>query len=192
MEGKFLDRIAETFNPEAPDGQTLDQVMDKVTGAVKAHSEDLREEHFYLKKHWVELRDDPGFHELTFHVFNPEGEYLRFTDGQFFLGQWRYTGNKLMVGKKVNEEDDTYEARVYELAYMDDEFFVMKVLANPNKLVKEKESKYFFLVKEAYGRKYDWYEATQLLFRKHQNNNQFFILVAIIVLLLIALIVLLS
>ncbi len=192
MEGKFLDRIAENFNPAAPDGQTLDQVMDQVIKVVKPHSEDLREENFYVKKQWIELRDDPNFHELVMHIFNPEGEYIRSSDGEFFMGQWRYAGNKFMLGRKVNEEDDTPEAKVYELAYLDDEFFILKLLANPKKLAQLKESQYFFLIKEAHAKKLDWYEATQLLFRKHQNNNQFFILVSFIVLLLIALVLMLS
>lgn len=196
MEGKVLDRIAQAFNPEKPEADTLDGYLDQILPLIKKWSEDLREEEFYVGKHWVEVRDDEKFHELRLHIFNSENEYLRSSDGSLFTGEWRYAGNKLMIGKKVieneNEEDQGEAGKVYELAFMDDEFIIAKLLANPRLIRDSGESGYLVLVKESYGRKLEWRELAEMLFTKYQNNNSFYITVSIIILLIIAIAMLFS
>ncbi|MCB0650363.1 MAG: hypothetical protein KDC85_03740 [Saprospiraceae bacterium] len=182
MDNKIVDNIADAFNSDLPPADTMDEYLDKIIPQIRHHSEDLREEKFYVEKHWIEFRDDDDFHEITMHIFNPEGEYLRSIDGDYHAGEWRYLSNKLIFGFKESEGE------IYELAFLDGDFFILKKHGNP----KAMERRYFVLVKEAVARKVEWRQALELLFNKYKNNNSFYITVAVIILLIIAIIFALS
>ncbi|MEZ5039802.1 MAG: hypothetical protein R2828_07920 [Saprospiraceae bacterium] len=177
MDNKFLDQIAKSFNTEMPAANSLDEYLDKVIKVVKPWSEDLRETNFYLGKHWIEVRDDENFHSVVMHIFNEEGEYLRVVDGDLSSGEWRHLGNKLV-----------FEDEVFELAFMDPEFFILVKHGNPNKF----KRKYFVLVAEKLANKFTWRELVELLFNKYRDNNNFYLTVSVIVILIIAIIFLLS
>ncbi len=179
---KFLDNIADLFNQEMPVASDLDGYLDKVIKLIKHDSEDLREEKFYVGKHLVEVRDDDDFHEIVLRIFNPEEEYLLSIDGDLVCGSWRYIQNKMIFGQK------DCDGEIFESAFIDDEFLILKKLGNP----KAMERKYLFLVKESIARKMEWREAVEHLFNKHQDNNNFFILTSVIVLLIILLVFMLS
>lgn len=187
MENKWLDQIAENFNTPFPEAETLEEYLDKIIPLVKANSEDLREEEFYTDKPWVEVQDNENFHELVFHFFSPkpnedeiDREYLKTIDGKVWQGKWRYVGNKIFLG------DDSYsDTRVYELAFMDNEFMVLKLLANPKKFTTEKKSKYFVLTVEKLGRKLEWLDLMRHLFEKYQSNNLIYYIIAVIIAMII-------
>lgn len=187
METKFFDSIAELFNTQTfPEGNaTLDEYLDDVIGIVKGNSDDLREEGVYTNKPWVEVRDDENFHELVFHFFSPQPtededkEYLRTVDGEVEQGKWRYVGNKLFIG-----DEDYDKTLVYELAFMDSEFMILKLLANPKKFSQENTPKYFVLAVEKLGRKLEWLDLVKYLFEKYQSNNLTFYLIAIFIVLI--------
>ncbi|GJM34306.1 MAG: hypothetical protein DHS20C18_33070 [Saprospiraceae bacterium] len=180
MENKLLDKIANSFNTDLPEADSMDEYLDKIIPVVRRWSEDLREENFYVGNHWIELRDDDSFHELVLHIFNPEQEYIKSVNGKMINGEWRHLGNKLLITHD--------EGEVYELAFMDPEFFILKKHSNPNVM----DRRYFVLVKESIARKLEWREALELLFNKYKNNNSFYLTLAVIVLLIIAIIMVLS
>lgn len=187
MENKLFDRISELFNTPFPEAETLSEYLDKVIPLVKEHSEDLREEQFYTNKPWVEVQDNENFHELVFHFFSPkpneddiEQEYLRTIDGEVWRGKWRYVGNKIFIG-----DDDYDDTKVYELAFMDGEFMILKLLANPKKFVAEKKPKYFVLTVEKLGRKLEWLDLVRHLFEKYQSNNLIYYIIAIFIALIV-------
>ncbi len=180
MDNKFLDKIADSFNTELPPAESMDEYLDKIIPVIRRWSEDLREENFYVGNHWIEMRDDESFHEMVFHIFNEEQEYINSIDGEVSISEWRYMGNKLMIGGD--------EGEIYELAFMDQDFFILKKLSNPKALSR----RYFVLVKESIARKLEWREALELLFNKYKNNNSFYWTMAVIVLLIIAIIIVLS
>lgn len=187
MENKLIDRIADLFNTQQfPEGHTtLDEYLDDVIGIVKGNSDDLREESVYTNKPWVEVRDDENFHELVFHFFSPQPaededkEYLKTVDGEVEQGKWRYVGNKLFIG-----DEDYDKTKVYELAFLDGEFMILKLLANPKKLSEDNTSKYFVLAAEKIGRKLEWLDLVKHLFEKYQSNNLTYYLVAIFIVLI--------
>ena len=189
MESKFLDRIANAFNVEIPPAESMDGYLDKILPVIRPQSEDLREEKFYVGRHWVEVRDDEEFHELIFHVFNEDNEYIKSTDGEVWFGKWRYLGNKLIFGKlDPDDEDPTGEA--FELAFLDPEFFIMKKLNSPLKF--EPNKKYFVLVTEPLARRIEWKDLMHMLFDKYRNNSNFYIMIVLIVLLICAIVLALS
>lgn len=189
MESKWLDKVANAFNSEVPHAESMDDLIDKMIPLIRPHSEDLRETQFYVGKHWVEVRDDEQFHELNFHLFNPEDEYIKSEDGQVYLNKWRFLANKLIFGKlDPDEEDPTGEA--FELVFLDPEFFILKKLNNPLKFTQNR--KYFVLAAEHLARKLEWYELMQYLFNKYRNNNNFLIVIVLVVLLIFTIVMSLS
>lgn len=177
MDNKFLDSIAKSFNTEMPAAETLDEYLDKVLGVVRPWSEDLKETSFYIGKHWIEVRDDEKFHSVVMHIFNEDGEYIRVVDGDLSSGEWRYLGNKLV-----------FEDEVFELAFMDPEFFILTKHGNPRKFGR----KYYVYVAERLAKKFTWRELVELLFNKYRDNNNFYLTISVIIILIIAIIFLLS
>ena len=187
MDNKIIDDIANTFNRDLPSAETMDEYLDKIIPLIRHRSEDLREESYYVGKHWIEMRDEDDFHEMVLHIFNPEREYLNSIDGNFERGEWRHIGNKFMFG--FNEgEDDIYKGQVFEMAFMDNQFIILRKHANPKSL----ERRYFVLVLEPIARKYEWREALELLFNKHQNSNSIYITVLVAIVLIVVIFMLLS
>ena len=182
MDNKIVDNIADAFNSDLPPADSMDEYLDKIIPQVRSNSEDLREEQFYVGKHWIEFRDADDFHQVTMHIFNPDGEYIRSVDGNYQIGEWRYLENKLIFGFQG------IQGEIYELAFLDGEFFILKKHGNP----KAMKRRYFVLVKEKLARRVEWREALEMLFNKYKNSNSFYITVAVIILLIIAIFVALS
>ncbi len=196
MENKIFDRISELFNTPFPKEETFDAYLDKVIPLVRSNSGNLKEEHFYTNKSWVEVQGNENFHELVFHFFSPkpklledgeaiELEYLKSTDGEVWQGKWRYVENKIFIG-----DEDYQDTKVYELAFLDNEFMILKLLANPKKFIVEKKDKYFVMVIEKLGRKLEWLDLVKHLFEKYQGNHLIYyiipILIAMIMILLLS------
>lgn len=178
MDNKFVDNIADAFNSNLPHAETMDDYLNKILPQIRPNSEDLREENYYIGKHWIEFRDEDDFHEVVMHVFNPDGEYIRVVDGEYATGDWRFLGNKFVIDSR----------EVFELAFLDGDFFILKKHGNPNAM----NRKYFVMIKEAVAKRVEWREALELLFNKYQNNNNFYVTISVIILLIIAIIVALS
>lgn len=151
----------------------------------------MKEQKFYINKSWVEVQDKEDFHELVVHFFSPkpelvedgeviEWEYLRSTDGEVWQGRWRYVGNKLFIG-----DEDYEDTKVYELAFLDNEFMILKLLANPRKFIAEKKNKYFVLTIEKLGRKLEWLDLVKHLFQKYHTSNYMYYLIAVLIALIV-------
>lgn len=167
-----------------PQAASLDGYLDKIIPVVRPWSEDLREQQFYVGRHWIEVRDDEKFHELVLHIFNEGDEYLKSIDGDIEAGSWRVLGNKLVFGIGGAEE-------VFELAFMDPEFFILKKHSSPKKIALM-EQRYFVLVNEPIARKLEWRDIVELLFNKYRDNSSSYIYISIAVVLLVVLILILS
>ncbi len=178
MQGRLLDKIAKPFNVEMPERETLTSTLDVLLPQIRQHSEDLREEHFFLERHWIEVRDDETFHEVVLHVFHDGGEYVTSTDGQMDCGQWQHLGNKFVLGSS------TCSGTLYNLAFLDGEFFILQRHGNARSF----DQKYLVLVHEPIARRMELNEALEYLYDKYRNTNSFFITVAIVVLLIVVLV----
>ncbi len=189
MQTKLLDRITKSLNTEPPIANSMDEMLDRIIPLIRPWSEDLREEGYYVGRHWIEVRDDETFHELTMHIFNEENEYLKSVDGELSIGRWRYAVNKLMFGPGVDRSGAEEEAgHVFELAFMDREFFILRHYGNPRKF----ERRYFVLIIEPIARRVEWREAMDYLYNKYRNNNSFYITITFIVLFIVLIVLLLS
>ncbi|MBK7870334.1 MAG: hypothetical protein IPJ74_06410 [Saprospiraceae bacterium] len=179
MESKILDRAGQLFRTEMPEADSLDGYITAILPKVRAWSEDLREEQFYLARPWMEIRDDDSFHELILHFFNGEGEYIKSVDGEVEVGSWRHQNNKLMIMDKDGEEGE-----LFDLTYLDGQFFILK---------KSGGKGYLFLALEPIGRplKDRWLDLIEMLFKKSQSNISFYIIIAIAILLALAILLVL-
>ncbi len=185
MEIKILDKVLQPLRQTLPEAQSIDEYLDKqILPRVRPWSEDLREEKFYLNKSWLEFRDDVNFHKTVLHFFNTGGEYLKSEDGEISCGKWRYLkdSNKFLVLEK------DCEGELFDLAFLDDDFFVLRKHGDQKRLGKKA---YFFMIHEPLGKKTDWREAMELLFDKAGRSIGFYVLLFIALLLLVSIMLLL-
>lgn len=182
VQNRMLDKVAQPFNVDLPEAEGMDDLLNKILPTIRKHSEDLREQKYYLDRHWIEIKDDEDYHEVVMHIFSEEGEYIRSTDGDIESGEWRYLGNKLVFGPS------NYDGEVYELVFLDEDFFILSKHGNYRKF----DHRYRVFVREPLARRMEWNEALEYLFDKYRNSNGFFITVVILLLLIIALVLLLS
>lgn len=168
-----------------PQAETLDGYLDRIIPTVRSWSEDLREEKFFVNKSWMEIRDDENFHEAVLHFFNAGGEYLISTDGDVTTGKWRYLdhSNKFIL------EPPKGEPELYELAFLDTQFFILKKHGDQVRLGKRK---YFVLVVEPLARKIEWKHVPELLFNQYRDTNNFYLVAGIVIVLIIIIILVLS
>ncbi len=179
----MLDRFSQALTVELPVAETMDEYIDSMLSKVRPWSEDLREEQFYLNKPWLEFRDDLTFHEAILHFFNEGGEYIRSIDGNFSMGEWRHMegSNKLLISIEGENE-------LYDLAFLDNQFFILDKHGDQHRLG---EDKYFVMLYEPIGKRLEWRDAMELLFNKYRNSNGFYITLGAIVLLIIIMLVVL-
>ena len=163
-----------------PYSETMDDYLDELLPSARSMGEDLREDHFYLNKPWLEFRDDEKFHDTILHFYNEGGEYLKSVNGDVSNGSWRYleSSNKMMI-----------EDELYDLAYLDSEFFILSKHGDQKRL---KKRKYFVMVFEPVGRKLEWRNVVEKLYGKYRNSNNFYYFLAFMVVLIVILVVLLS
>jgi len=178
---KFLEAISNTFQAPLPEANDLDKYLEEMLPQLENYSENLDEEDLYLEHPWLEFRDDDYFHESILHFFNPNEEYLNSINGEVSFGYWR----KMNQAKKILIEDG--EGKLYELAFLDANFFILKKHGDNSPLGK---SKYLFLVKEEVGKKLEWRDAIELLHRSYRNGNGNLSYVILIILAILILIIL--
>ena len=136
---KLLDTVGQAFRAELPEFSSMDEYLDFLIPKVRPWGEDLREEKHYVNRAWLEFQDDDQFHDIVLHFFNEEGEYLRSENGDVSTGHWRYleSANKFLI--------DHGDTELYDLAYMDKNFFILKKHGEQERFGK---AKYFVLAHE--------------------------------------------
>lgn len=168
-----------------PTAETLDGYLDKIIPNVRSWSEDLREEKFYLNRPWMEMRDDEDFHQAILHFFNDGNEYMRSVDGDIIVGKWRYmaSSNKFIISPPKGDPE------LYELAFMDSQFFILTKHGDQSRLGKRK---YFVMVYEPIAKKIEWKDIPNVLHNQYRDTNNFYLIVGIVIVLIIAIILVLS
>ncbi|MCB9287942.1 MAG: hypothetical protein H6560_11545 [Lewinellaceae bacterium] len=184
MENKFLEKVSQALSTELPYNESMDDYLDEILPSVRAIGEDLREEHFYVNKGWLEFRDDEKFHDTILHFFNDGGEYLRSVNGDIKSGSWRFLEktNKMMISLGS-------ESELFDLAYMDAEFFILSKHGDQKRL---KKRKYFVMAFEPIGKKLEWRNLVEKLYNKYRNSNNYYYFLAIMIVLIVILVVILS
>ncbi len=182
-EPKLWDLISQAFSTELPEFDDMDSYLDYIIPRIRPLGEDLYEESHYVNKPWLEFQDSDTFTDVILHFFNPEGEYLRSVNGDVTAGQWRYleSSNKMLLEHKENQ--------LFDLAYMDRNFFILRKHGEPERLGK---AKYFMLAHEAIAKRLEWRDLMELLYASYRSNNRFYVMLTLIVLFIIAIIMVLS
>jgi hypothetical protein len=184
LENKLLDRVTKVFTVELPYAETLDGYLNQIIPLVRPLGEDLREDHFYLSKAWLEFRDDVNFHKTVLHFFNEGGEYLRSVDGNVSGGSWRYLerANKMLI-------EHGSGAELFDLAYLDDQFFILLKHGDQERLG---QRKYFVMMWEPVARRLEWRNVVDKLYDRYRNRNSMFIILVLAALAFAALILIYS
>ncbi|TXF84025.1 hypothetical protein FUA23_21350 [Neolewinella aurantiaca] len=165
MEDRLLDKIAQPFNLNLPEHETMEQAIDEFLPAVRGFGfKDLTDENAPLYKvDWVSMTDKPGATEVNLHTFLPSGEIRIARDGSMDGMSFNVlTSNRIIIGQSVHRD-----AFLYELQFMDEDFLIFKRHGNEANIKK----KYLFYCREAIGTRLVWNEALEKMVDKYRNNQ---------------------
>ncbi|MEL7021246.1 MAG: hypothetical protein AAGK47_06555 [Bacteroidota bacterium] len=187
MENKYIDEVVRSFELDMPNPNDTSMdgyLREVILPRVRQWSEDLREEGNYIDKPWMEIRDDVGFNDTVLHFFQPGGNYMCVTNGNISGGRWEYmeSANKFIFqGGKSNA--------MYDLAYLDDNFFILKKHGDQRRLG---QPEYWVMGWEPVVKRLDWRDAMELMYNQYRENNNSYVTLGVFILVLIAIIILFS
>ncbi|MEM1219362.1 MAG: hypothetical protein AAGH79_10635 [Bacteroidota bacterium] len=191
MENNFLEVVARSLNVELPERSTMDDYLDLIIPEIRQWGEDLNETKFYVQKGgkpWMEIRDEANFTSTILHFFNEGGEYLRSTNGDIIRGKWRLLENtNKMIIEAAGGGKDKGGSELYELAYLDNAFFILKKHGQQNR-----KRRYFAMGYEYAVKGLEWKDYIELLFNTYRSKHSNYRSVIIIIMVVIVIIVLLS
>ncbi len=183
---KIFDSLSKGLREDdaLPYRETLDDYLDLLLPEMRPWSEDLREEQFFLSRNWLEVNDKDGMGDVILHIFNPGGEYMRITNGNVKRGSWKQLNqnNQLILDSSAGTE-------LYDLAFLDDYFFILTKHGN---YYKRGGKKYFVMGLERAIAHLTWREYIEQFKESHKASNNLVIIVAIIVLIIVGVFVLFS
>ena len=190
MENKFLESVARSLNVELPYRENLGEYLDLILPEIQNWGEDISERSFYSSrggKPWMEVRDDDNFNSKILHFFNDQGEYLRVTNGDVNRGKWRYMAdtNKFMIeiGGGGGKSGGGGANELYDLAYLDANFFILK---------KSGRNRYFVMGREGLVSGLEWRDYVELLFNNYRNRAKNYQLAVGVILVVIIIVILFS
>ncbi len=165
---KYLEQFLSIFEWNLPpDLDSLDAKLDYILPFVQKESEDLVEEEFYLKKRWIEIRDDDRHLETVLHIFMPAKEYLVIIDGDITKGAWW-----IMPDSNALVTEYGGKSQLYDLQFMNDDFFI---LAKNGDQTRKGKPKYIVYADEALvlNKNLDWHNCMEELFNLHRSQLLF-------------------
>ena len=182
-----LQKVAGNFSVELPELNSLEEYVEFIVPKIRPWGEDLRETEFYVVKGgkpWLEVRDDPNFHEAVLHFFNEGGEYLTSVEGNVQRGKWRLLEgtNKILIELGNKSE-------LYELAFLSNAFFILRKHGNPNP---KRKRNYLVMGYEGYIKGLEWRDYVELLFNTYRDKHRTFRTILILVVVIVLIIVLFS
>jgi len=165
---KYLERLLAIFEWNLPPNlNSLDAKLDYILPLVQKDSEDLVEEEFYLRKRWIEVRDDDRHLETVLHIFMPAKEYLISIDGDITKGSWWIMpdSNALIV-------EYGGKSQLFDLEFLNDDFFI---LAKNGDQMRKGKPKYTVYASEELVeyKNLDWHNCMEELFNIHRNQLLF-------------------
>ena len=167
MEDRLLDKIAEPFNLNLPEYASMEEMIDNLLPVVGRYSDaSLADENAAIYKvDWVKMTDVPGVKVVSLHTFMANsGEVRIANDGKMDAMSFKVLNAKrVIVGQSIHRE-----AYLYELAFMDNDFLILKRHGNEANF---QSGKYLFYCREAIGTRLEWHEALEQIADKYRNNN---------------------
>lgn len=187
MDDRLLDKIAEPFNLNLPEHETLEQAIDEFLPAVARFGKvDLTDDSIPMYKVvWTKMSDKPGYTTISIHEFMPSGEIRIANDGAMDSATFKVlTSKRVIIGASAHRD-----AYLYETAFMDNDFMIFKRHGNQANFAGQ--PKYLFYCREAIGSRLTWDEALEKMVDKYRNNEFPWVFVAIVAAIIIAALVLL-
>lgn len=172
---------------ELPYRESLDEYIDLILPDIYTLGEDLREEGFYLDESWLEFNDDEEDRHITLHFFRAGNEYMQSEDGDINRGSW-----ELMERKNYLILDTGAGTELYQLAFLNSDFFILRKHGNPSGF---QTSKYLAMGRENAMRNREtgglltWREYAEALSQVNEQKNYVIPIMIVIVVLLAFLII---
>ncbi|OAV46151.1 hypothetical protein [Lewinella sp. 4G2] len=183
MDDRLLDKIAQPFNIELEERETMREMIDEILPAIRPFSEPhLDDEDSPLfSRNWVRMTDNPGDTVVKLHTFSRTGEIMVSNDGEMDSLSFKITDpNRIIIGEAIHRN-----SFLFELAFMDNDFLILVRHGNERNF----DNKYIFYAVEHIGTRLKYNEALTKLVTKYRNNAMPWWLV-VVALLVIAAVVL--
>jgi hypothetical protein len=108
-----------------PELGSLDEYMDFLIPKIRYFGEDLAEEHFYVRKRWLEFK--PNNPSVVLHIFEPSmqpndilgGNHMKVIDGDVSGGEWSYLKGNKFIFKHPNQV-------LYDLGFLNPYIFIIR------------------------------------------------------------------
>jgi len=156
------DLSTDTFQPE----DNFHSELLSLVGDIHPFSEDLYEKEYFQEKKWLQVSDrDP---HTRLHIFRVNGEYLESIDGNVFVGKWSILENSNTIIFEKPGVGQMTEKRLYELAFLNEDFFILKKHGNRIGL----EDQFLLLGREALVKNLDWQAVIDLIDTRYKNNKK--------------------
>lgn len=163
--------LFESLNLELPQFETIDEYIEYIIPKIYYLGEDLTEIEFFTNISWLQVDDNYDNNDVIVNIFQPNVEfgsiatkegtpYLRSVNGNLSTGSWSYLpdSNQLMIKHGGNFE-------LYNLAFLNEDFFILVKHGNVYENTKNNTPKYFFMAREQMAKK-----RTDLLKWQHDSN----------------------
>lgn len=176
MDDRLLDKIAEPFNVNLPEYQSMEEMIDSVLPVVKKFSETNLEDTSIpmYTVNWIRMSDRPGYNTVSMHNFDPGGEIQIANDGAMEASSFRVlSAKRIVIGASMYRD-----SFLYELAFLDNDFLIFEQHGNPANI----KTRYLFYCSEPIGTRLTWDEALEKLVGKYRNNQMPWVLILVIVL----------
>lgn len=177
----LTNNIFSSSNDDLPKFSNLAEGISFLMHYLRPYSEGLSDYEFYLKRRWMEVRDDVEFQEAVLHVFKEGGEYLHIIDGDVSSGKWEHDLRGIILQFAGEHE-------LFELVFLNEKFFILKKHGNHDS--KGYKSPYLFLASENLARSAEWPELLAIMYEYYKDNSNYKAIVFVVLLLLILIILL--
>lgn len=160
----LFSRLFSPSDDDLPEFANLAEGIGFLMRYLRPYSENLSDYEFYLKRRWMEVRDDIEFQEAVLHVFKEGGEYLHIIDGDVSGGTWEHELRGIILQFAGQHE-------LFELVFLNENFFILKKHGNHDS--KGYKSPYLFLASESLARGAEWPELLAIMYDYYKDNSNY-------------------
>ena len=171
MEDRLLDKVAEPFNLQLPEYDSMEAMLDGILPALKSASryrlpteadDDVTNNPLY-HNNWVRLSDTPGDTQVVLYNFQFTGNIRIATDGEISSSSFDIdSAYRMTMGDSPHRG-----AILYDLVFLNNDYFILARHGNANNF----KRKYVAFCTEAIGRRLSWSEALERLVAQHHNTQ---------------------
>ena len=167
MEDRLLDKIAEPFNLQLPEFESMEAMLDGVLPSLKGSTTSYLDaddpDNPLFAGNWVRMTDTPGATQVVLYTFSPMGNIRIATDGEISNSSFEIESRtRIIMGESPHRG-----SMLYNLVLLNNDYFILMRHGNTENF----KNKYVVFCTEAIGSRLKWDEALERLVAQHRDSN---------------------